>query len=552
MKPIKIIKKLNESESISNESIVDFIKSNYGFNVTNLKGSLNYYSGKTVQGMPEYIITYLNIAKEIGLDVDTVEFGFPGVGDNYVGNSSMGVDITDNAIDGSPLLRMWINGQDGSYDEFEVEETARYLFGSTDIYTSDYNIYIADEDEDWTIQGVKDEEAAIYYLGDNFKYALGVMKDLHDISLNESDVVGNNGMYSVNCKDLASACKELSNLPSYATNYEKHAQKLVNKIYDSLYSKYFSGILTDKGMSTCENREQAEKYLNKYHVFECLDMLSHSGSHNLSAYKDISVEDIKNALNAELDKFSNTNESSLTESRYSDIEETDPVLDKTIKVYDINAFIDKEINPDSDVQYKAFDFDGGVAIIVKSDGSGVIADYEGVGYSFNSTSEEKPVYICPKDEDDGSGHRTIHIMATASFKATVDELMQAPSKEMKVKDFFTKWNYNDRCARNFENIKPYLTESAKLNESHEEFDYIDGANYKKYGYNEIYNSQANTDVMFILQELKTYFDESIVCAEDIIKNANHDPGIYDSDVEMLQFCSEKVTEMINKMNSTWE
>ena len=41
-------------------------------------------------------------------------------------------------------------------------------------------------------------------------------------------------------------------------------------------------------------------------------------------------------------------------------------------------------------------------------------------------------------------------------------------------------------------------------------------------------------------------------AEDIIKNANHDPGVYRSDVEMLKFCSEKVSEMQSKIESTWE
>lgn len=170
-----------------------------------------------------------------------------------------------------------------------------------------------------------------------------------------------------------------------------------------------------------------------------------------------SPKEVAEIIKASFDAIGNKNESSLNE----DTEENDPVLDKTIKVYDINALIDKEINPDSDVQYKAFDWDGGAAIIVKSDGSGCIVDYEAVGASFKNTSEEVSVYICPKDDDDGNGHRTIHVMATASFKASIDELMKAPSKEMKVRDFFTKYKYNDRCATNFDNIKPYLTECDK-------------------------------------------------------------------------------------------
>ena len=82
----------------------------------------------------------------------------------------------------------------------------------------------------------------------------------------------------------------------------------------------------------------------------------------------------------------------------------------------------------------------------------------------------------------------------------------------------------------------------------EEYHYIDGAN----NYDEVYNSEANTDVESILNELKRYFDESYVCAENIIKNAYHDPGIYNSDLEMLKFCSQKVDEMLDKMQKTWE
>ena len=97
----------------------------------------------------------------------------------------------------------------------------------------------------------------------------------------------------------------------------------------------------------------------------------------------------------------------------------------------------------------------------------------------------------------------------------------------------------------FESIKNNLNEG-------EEYHYIDGANYEKHGYDNVYNSAANTDVIMILQELKRYFDESTIAAEDIIKNATSDPGVYNADVEMCKFCAEKAQEMINKMDSTWE
>lgn len=160
------------------------------------------------------------------------------------------------------------------------------------------------------------------------------------------------------------------------------------------------------------------------------------------------------------------NESSLKEeSKYSSIEDNDPVLDKTIKVYDINAYVDKEINKDSEEKYQAFNYRNGAAIILKKDGSGCIVDYEAIGDGFNATTDTVYVDLCPVDGDDGNGHKTFSIMATARVKCTIDELMTAPSKEMKVRDFFNKWDYNDRCARNFDGILPYLKDD--LNESDE-------------------------------------------------------------------------------------
>ena len=141
------------------------------------------------------------------------------------------------------------------------------------------------------------------------------------------------------------------------------------------------------------------------------------------------------------------------------------ILDKTIKVYDLNAFIDKEVNDGSnDTEYQPFHFDDGAAIIVTPDGDGCIVDYEAIGSSFNATSDTVYVDLCPKPGDDGNGHRTFSIMPTARLKVTVDELLSAPSKDMKVKDFFYKYDYNDRCRRNFDGIRHYL-ENASVVES---------------------------------------------------------------------------------------
>ena len=155
----------------------------------------------------------------------------------------------------------------------------------------------------------------------------------------------------------------------------------------------------------------------------------------------------------------------LKESNYSNIKENDPVLDKKIKVYDINAWLDKNMNDGSltmiagTKEYQAFHFDQGAAIIITKEGDGCIVDYEAIGSSFNATSDTIKLDLCEKDGDDGKGHRTISLMPTARIKVTIDELLQSPSKSMKVRDFFKKWDYNDRCARNFEDIKHYIEEA---------------------------------------------------------------------------------------------
>ena len=109
-----------------------------------------------------------------------------------------------------------------------------------------------------------------------------------------------------------------------------------------------------------------------------------------------------------------------------------------------------------------------------------------------------------------------------------------------------KYNYNDRCDRNFDEIKHYLTEGDK-------YSYITYANNpEKIGAEYEYNSMANTEVIEMLYELKTYFTQAEQDAKEIIATATFDPGVSDSDVEMCKFCAEKAQEMIDKMNSTWE
>lgn len=99
-----------------------------------------------------------------------------------------------------------------------------------------------------------------------------------------------------------------------------------------------------------------------------------------------------------------------------------------------------------------------------------------------------------------------------------------------------------------------LYESIKTNLNEEEkYSYITSANNPEdIGAEYEYNSVSNTEVLSIVQELKTFFTQAEQDAKDIIAKATHDPGIYDNDVEMCRFCAEKCQEMLDKMDETWQ
>ena len=235
-----IITKLNED---GNLSVKDYIESEYGL-------KLNTCAVRSKeQGIPSGLRDFLDVAKEIGLNVDDVSYGFPSLEDNYVGDSKTNIQVLSSAIDGKPIIGKIICTLD-NYDENKVKSVAKEIIGTEDLGNDKYNIFL--DNGDWSLQGVKGEAAGVYYYGNDKKGALNKLQSLNESNLKE-------------------------------------------------------------------------------------------------------------------------------ESRYSSIEDDDPVLDKTIKVYDINAYIDKEINKDSKEKYRSFDFDGGAAIIVKNDGSGCIVNYEALG-----------------------------------------------------------------------------------------------------------------------------------------------------------------------------
>lgn len=167
-----IINKLNED---GNLSVKDYIESEYGL-------KLNTCAVRSKeQGIPSGLRDFLDVAKEIGLNVDDVSYGFPSLEDNYVGDSKTNIQVLSSAIDGKPIIGKIICTLD-NYDENKVKSVAKEIIGTDDLGNDKYNIFL--DNGDWSLQGVKGEDAGVYYYGNDKKGALNKLQ-----SLNESDLL---------------------------------------------------------------------------------------------------------------------------------------------------------------------------------------------------------------------------------------------------------------------------------------------------------------------------------------------------------------------------
>ena len=126
--------------------------------------------------------------------------------------------------------------------------------------------------------------------------------------------------------------------------------------------------------------------------------------------------------------------------------------DIVINVYDLDAFIAEE----TDGQFESHDFGGGAAIIVRSNGSGCMVDFEAVGYEFRSINDTAEIGI-HKMPEQHEGYTTISIIATHYITCTYREIIEnAPVQQMTVGEFFTKKCYNSRCQDNFRGILEFF------------------------------------------------------------------------------------------------
>ena len=91
-----------------------------------------------------------------------------------------------------------------------------------------------------------------------------------------------------------------------------------------------------------------------------------------------------------------------------------------------------------------------------------------------------------------------------------------------------------------------LYESIKTLNEGEKYIYITGAN----DYEDVYNSEANTDVLFILKELERYFNESSEFVKSVMSS---DEAINyqfaQGEAEMLKQAANKIAEVRNTVDA---
>jgi hypothetical protein len=111
---------------------------------------------------------------------------------------------------------------------------------------------------------------------------------------------------------------------------------------------------------------------------------------------------------------------------------------KKIKVYNIEKLVEQEVE-----NKKLFGFSAGMAIIEGE--KGVFAfDNEGVGWEEKDLNAEIKLGITdiPKENQ-------MFVMPQYQIVVKLSELVQAEYKEMELKEFIDRYNYNNRLARNF-------------------------------------------------------------------------------------------------------
>lgn len=120
-------------------------------------------------------------------------------------------------------------------------------------------------------------------------------------------------------------------------------------------------------------------------------------------------------------------------------------LDSTITVYNIADYVEHLVIGTSNVPYTTHTGPKR-AILQDINGKYIVADYEAVRDVADTENDDISISVSKKPEE---GSRTISIFPEGTINLSVKELKEAPSEQMKARDFFTKHDYNPRCQNNF-------------------------------------------------------------------------------------------------------
>lgn len=133
----------------------------------------------------------------------------------------------------------------------------------------------------------------------------------------------------------------------------------------------------------------------------------------------------------------------------------DDFLESTITVYDLADYVEhlNLTGGEKGVTYTTH-LGNERAVLNTADGKIIVADYEAVRDLLANENDKLTIDVSPKEPGfDENGHRTIHIFPTGTISVPLKDIIKdAPKKQMKAKDFFTKWNYNSRCSSNFQGM----------------------------------------------------------------------------------------------------
>ena len=136
---------------------------------------------------------------------------------------------------------------------------------------------------------------------------------------------------------------------------------------------------------------------------------------------------------------------SMYEERYAE------VLKNEVKVINFKKYIKDRC----DGKYQPFSEK--MALFVNDKNEGICVDYEGVGFKFDTNENsvvEIDLYNCYDEwNKEHPNEKKICCMPIGTAKIKIDSLLKEEIESVSTfEEFFTKRNYNDRCASNYNEV----------------------------------------------------------------------------------------------------